>query len=59
MALAIGTALDREWRGARLRYLIIGRTTMKNPLDSLWGTVICGLILTWALHNIIRYALGG
>jgi hypothetical protein len=38
---------------------IIGRTTMKNPLDSLWGTVICGLILTWALHNIVRYALGG
>jgi len=46
---------------ARRRFAapIIGRTTMKNPLDSLWGTVICGLILTWALHNIVRYALGG
>jgi len=28
---------------------------MKNPLDSLWGTVICGLILTLILHNIVSY----
>ena len=32
---------------------------MKNPLDSLWGTVICGLILTLALHTIVAHALGG
>jgi nucleoside recognition membrane protein YjiH len=32
---------------------------MKYWLDSLWGTVISGLILTWILHNIVRYALGG
>jgi len=32
---------------------------MKNPLDSLWGTIICGLILTAILHNIVSYALGG
>jgi hypothetical protein len=32
---------------------------MKNPLDSLWGTVICGLILTLALHMIVKHALGG
>ena len=38
---------------------IIGRTTMKNPLDSLWGTVISGLVLTLILHMIIRYSLGG
>jgi len=38
---------------------IIGRTIMKNPLDSLWGTIVCGLILTLILHNIVRYALGG
>ena len=31
---------------------------MKNPLDSLWGTVISGLILTLILFNIVRYALG-
>ena len=29
---------------------------MKNPLDSLWGTVISGLILTIALY-IIAHAL--
>jgi hypothetical protein len=38
---------------------IIGRTTMKNPLDSLWGTVISGLILTLILHMIVRQVLGG
>ena len=39
---------------------IIGRTTMmKYWLDSLWGTVISGLILTLFLHNIVSYALGG
>jgi hypothetical protein len=31
---------------------------MKNPLDSLWGTVISGLILTLILFNIVKYALG-
>jgi hypothetical protein len=53
--------LDREYAGraAAAATLIIGRTTMKNPLDSLWGTVICGLILTLILHNIVSYALGG
>lgn len=38
---------------------IIGRTTVKNPLDSLWGTIISGLILTLILHNIVAHALGG
>jgi nucleoside recognition membrane protein YjiH len=32
---------------------------MKYWLDSLWGTVISGLILTVILHNIIAHALGG
>jgi hypothetical protein len=32
---------------------------MKNPLDSLWGTVISGLILTLILHMIVRQVLGG
>ena len=31
---------------------------MKNPLDSLWGTVITGLILTLLLYNVVKYALG-
>ena len=27
---------------------------MKNPLDSLWGTVISGLILTVVLYYLAR-----
>jgi hypothetical protein len=30
---------------------------MKNPLDSLWGTVISGLVLTLILFNVVKYAL--
>ena len=30
---------------------------MKNPLDSLWGTVISGLVLTFILYQIIKFAL--
>ena len=30
---------------------------MKNPLDSLWGTVISGLVLTLVLFNIVSHAL--
>ena len=30
---------------------------MKNPLDSLLGTVISGLILTLILYNIVRFAM--
>jgi hypothetical protein len=33
------------------------RTTMKNPLDSLWGTVISGLILTAVLYLIVKNIL--
>jgi hypothetical protein len=32
---------------------------MKNPLESLWGTVICGLILTGILYAIVKTALAG
>ncbi len=35
---------------------------MRNPLDSLWGTIICGFILTavlWAFARaIVTHALG-
>jgi hypothetical protein len=27
---------------------------MKNPLDSLWGTVISGLVLTAILYVIVK-----
>ena len=32
---------------------------MNNPLDSLWGTIILGLILTLILHFAVKTALGG
>jgi len=31
---------------------------MKNPLDSLWGTVISGLVLTAILYYVVKLALG-
>jgi hypothetical protein len=31
---------------------------MKNPLDSLWGTVIAGLVLTVVLYYLARHAMG-
>jgi hypothetical protein len=33
-------------------------SSMKNPLDSLWGTVISGLILTVILYLVVKYMLG-
>jgi hypothetical protein len=30
---------------------------MKNPLDSLWGTVISGLVLTLILYYIVKFAM--
>ncbi len=32
---------------------------MKNPLDSLWGTVISGLILTAVFYSFVKYYWGG
>jgi hypothetical protein len=32
---------------------------MKNPLDSLWGTVISGLVLTVVLYYLVRAMMGG
>lgn len=29
---------------------------MKNPLDSLWGTIICGVVLTGILYAVANYA---
>jgi hypothetical protein len=30
-----------------------------NPLDSLWGTIITGLVLTGILYFIVRALVGG
>jgi len=32
---------------------------MNNPLDSLWGTVIAGLILTVILYYVVKSLIGG
>jgi hypothetical protein len=32
---------------------------MKNPLDTLWGTVITGLVLTVVLYFLARAMMGG
>ena len=38
------------------------RSTLKNPLDSLWGTVISGFVLTavlWVIARaIVSHAIG-
>jgi hypothetical protein len=31
---------------------------VKNPLDSLWGTIISGLVVTLILYWIVKLALG-
>ena len=31
---------------------------MKNPLDSLWGTVVTGLVLTVVLYYLVRSMMG-
>jgi len=36
-----------------------GEQGMKNPLDSLWGTVIAGLILTVILYYVVKSLIGG
>jgi hypothetical protein len=35
-----------------------GEIQMKNPLDSLWGTVISGLVLTVILYFVVKSILG-
>ena len=32
---------------------------MPNPLDSLWGTVITGVVLTIVLYYVARWLIGG
>jgi hypothetical protein len=32
---------------------------MKNPLDSLWGTVLCGLALTAILYWLVLRTVTG
>jgi hypothetical protein len=48
----------RSWRHVAKGSTTLGGT-MKNPLDSLWGTVIAGVLLTAVLYAIARFAMGG
>ncbi len=32
---------------------------MKNPLDTLWGTVVSGLVLTAILYYVVKALIGG
>ena len=32
---------------------------MANPLDSLWGTVIAGIVLTIVLYFVAKWLIGG
>jgi hypothetical protein len=34
-----------------------GGEVLKNPLDSLWGTVICGVLLTAILYFVVKSIL--
>ncbi len=36
-----------------------GGSVMSNPLDSLWGTVISGVILTIVLYYVAIWLMGG
>ena len=51
--LGILTILARARLAEQLR-----EENMKNPLDSLWGTVISGFALTAVLYVFVRSFLG-
>jgi hypothetical protein len=43
-----------HWASVRTREEYI----MKNPLESLWGTVITGLVLTAILYYVAKLLIG-
>ena len=59
----IDSTVPREFRGgAQCRFFAVptaqGGILMKNPLDSLWGTIISGLVLTVILYFVVKSILG-
>jgi hypothetical protein len=46
-----------EWRAAGSPVRQKRRITMKNPLDSIWGTIISGLVLTVILYYAVKSML--
>jgi hypothetical protein len=47
---------QRHWESAKVSAIRLRRrgNTMKNPLDSLWGTIICGVLLTAVLYFVVK-----
>lgn len=43
-----------EWRAPGSPVRQKRSITMKNPLDSIWGTIISGLVLTAILYFVVR-----
>jgi len=43
-----------EWSAASFQRGKTRRMTMKNPLDSIWGTIISGLVLTAILYAAVK-----
>ena len=43
-----------EWPAATPHCGTTRRIRMKNPLDSLWGTIISGLVVTAILYVIVK-----
>jgi hypothetical protein len=43
-----------EWHAASIQCRKTRRMTMKNPLDSIWGTIISGLVLTAILYLVVK-----
>jgi hypothetical protein len=59
----IDSTVPREFRGGgQWRFFAAptaqGGILMKNPLDSLWGTIISGLVLTVILYFVVKSILG-
>jgi hypothetical protein len=49
---------DRGRSGYRSPFVQLSGGEMKNPLDSLWGTVITGLVVTIVLYWIAKTVMG-
>lgn len=64
LACAAGACYNRNrqfWAlgvsSTQIRWSTSEENSMKNPLDSLWGTVISGLILTLILYFVVKCIL--
>jgi hypothetical protein len=49
----LNLAPDQSSQVFRATTALKGRPFMKNPLDSIWGTIISGLVLTVVLYVFV------